>query len=324
MTVPDFSVAEPTTVEEAVALRAANPAARYLAGGTDLIPNVRRGISAPEMMIRLATIDELGTFEETDSGLVIGAGVTVARLVEASLRGRYPALAMAADCIAGVSLREAATVGGNLCLDTRCVYYNQSEWWRRANDYCLKLNGDVCHVAPTGNRCHAAFSGDLAPAFLALGAQAVIVNPEGRRTVPLSDIYRDDGADHLALAPADLLVAVTVPAPSPGLRSAYLKSRIRRAIDFPLAGVAAALGCDGDRVAELRVALTGTNPRPMLVEGTEGLVGKVLDEALIDEVGKQVSRLIKPMRTTLVPGHYRRHVAVALTRRVIKTLAGAA
>ena len=147
---------------------------------------------------------------------------------------QYRALAQAAAAIAGPGHRVMATVGGNLCLDTRCIYYNQSEWWRSANAYCLKNRGDICHVAPQGQRCHAAFSGDLAPALLVYGAEVDIAGPQGQRRIALSDLYVEDGKAHLALAKGELVVAVHLPAPPPP--SAYEKVRVRGAIDFPLGG----------------------------------------------------------------------------------------
>lgn len=316
--VPSFEIASPKTADEAVALKASKEATRFLGGGTDLLPNLRRGLGEPELLIRLDAIEETKTFGEKDGHLVIGASVTVSTVEHSDLiRKSYPALAEAAATIAGPGHRAAATVGGNLCLDTRCVFYNQSEWWRKANGYCMKRMGTVCHVAPTGNRCHAAFSGDLAPAFIALGAEVEIASPKGRRRVPLAKIYKDDGRAHLALDPAELLVAVHVPA-TKGVRSGYLKSRIRRAMDFPLAGVAVALTRKGDVIESLRVALTGTDSYPVALD-VEKLAGST-PEAAMEGVRKQIMRTIKPMRTTLTPGHYRRHVAIVLANRLIAKL----
>ena len=196
--------------------------------------------------------------------MTIGAGVTIAALARNTKlspanikRSRKPPQA-----IAGPGHRVMATVGGNLCLDTRCIYYNQSEWWRSANAYCLKNRGDTCHVAPQGQRCHAAFTGDLAPALLVLGAEIDIAGQQGRRRIPLSELYVEDGKAHLALADGELIVAVHLPADPPP--SAYEKVRMRAAIDFPLAGVAVALAASGANVGSLRIALTGTNSRPFL------------------------------------------------------------
>lgn len=313
----DLSV--PSSIAEAIAQRAANPGSRYIAGGTDLVPNLRRGIAAPDLLISLEAIEDMKTISETENHIEIGAGMTLAALEDTSLLKRFPALAAISD-VAGPALREAATIGGNLCLDTRCVFYNQSKWWRKANKYCLKLDGDTCHVAPQGERCHAAFSGDVAPALLVLGAEIKIANADGERWQPLNDLYKDDGLAHLTLAPEDILVAIRIPMDAAKLRSGYRKSRIRKAIDFPLTGVAVALQRDKDAITELRIAITGTNSRPILIDDFEGVIGQEPDEPLLKAVTKQIGALIKPMRTTNLPGNYRRHVTGILAQRLISDL----
>lgn len=314
---PSFRLAQPSDVAAAVAARSeAN--SRFIAGGTDLVPNLRRGLNGLQTLIDLSGIEELKACEMTGEGARIGAGVTLAALAAMpSLRERYRALAEAAESIAGPSHRTQATVGGNLCLDTRCIYYNQSEWWRKANDYCLKHKGDTCHVAPQGNRCHAAFSGDLAPALIALGADVEIAGGNGRRRMPLADLYVEDGRAHLALAEDELIVAVHLPANAPASR--YQKVRTRGAIDFPLAGVAVALRASG-AVTALRIALTGANSRPFLLTGTDALVGKKLDEAALQTIDKLVQKQVQPMRTTLASAQYRRLAAAGLARRLASML----
>jgi 4-hydroxybenzoyl-CoA reductase subunit beta len=231
---------------------------------------------------------------------------------------RYRAVMDAAEAIAGPSHRAMATVGGNLCLDTRCIYYNQSEWWRRANNFCLKHGGDTCHVAPQGQHCHAAFTGDLAPALLALGAEVEIAGAQSRRRVPLSELYVEDGRAHLALAPDELLIAVRLPSNAPP--SSYAKLRVRGAIDYPLAGVAVALGAVGRVVNSLRIGLTGTNSRPFLLSGTDAVVGHPIDEAALRDIDRLVQRQVQPMRTTVTSAHYRRLAVAALTRRLVSAL----
>ena len=248
MTAPlaEFRLAQPSTVKEAIAACLKHPGSRFVAGGTDLLVNMRRGISSPDLLVDLSGIDELTEIKTDERGVTIGAGVTIAALARnAAIASQYRALAQAAAAIAGPGHRVMATVGGNLCLDTRCIYYNQSEWWRSANAYCLKNRGDICHVAPQGQRCHAAFSGDLAPALLVFGAEVDIAGAQGQRRIPLSDLYVEDGKAHLALAAGELIVAVHLPAAPPP--SAYEKVRVRGAIDFPLAGVAVALAASGSK-----------------------------------------------------------------------------
>ncbi len=318
---PEFRTARPTTVAEAVAIRAAEPNSRFLAGGTDLIPNIRRGIVAPPTVIDLAGIAEMRAIESLDGGLRIGATVTLAQLAaDQRVRTAYGGLCQAAGGIAANTHRQFGTVGGNLCLDTRCVFYNQSEWWRRANDYCLKSKGDVCYVAPKGSHCFAAFSGDLAPAFLVLGAEVEIASKSGVRIVPLTAIYQDDGIDYLLLKPDEMIAAVRIPALPDGFKTGYAKSHVRSAIDFPLAGVAVGLRREGEAVAELRVALTGTNSMPLVVEGTEGLTGAPPDEAMLGGLDALIGKQIQPMNSTFSPPGYRRRVVAKMTRSVIRTL----
>lgn len=321
MTAPsaNFRLAQPGTVAEAIAALVSHPGSHFVAGGTDLIVNMRRGISRPDLLVDLSGIDELNEIKTGAGGTTIGTGVTVAAVARSTaIATQYRAVAQAAEAIAGPGHRNMGTVGGNLCLDTRCIYYNQSEWWRSANAYCLKNRGNVCHVAPQGQRCHAAYSGDLAPALLALVAEIDIVGAKGQRRIPLSELYVEDGKAHLALADGELIVAVHLPAAAPV--SAYAKVRVRGAIDFPLAGVAVALVTSGKNVGSLRIALTGTNSRPFLLAGTEAFSGRPIDEKLLQEIDRLVQKQVQPMRTTIASANYRRIAAAALVRRLTATL----
>ncbi|MCL2716159.1 MAG: 4-hydroxybenzoyl-CoA reductase subunit beta [Alphaproteobacteria bacterium] len=320
---PPFQLARPTSISEAIATIHSAPDGRFLGGGTDLLVNLRRGIGSAKILVDLSGIAELAEITATSEGVSIGAGVALAKLARHPLIGaQYPAVQQAANAIAGPSHRNVGTVGGNLCLDTRCIYYNQSEWWRNANSYCLKHRGGRCHVAPQGDSCFAAFSGDLAPAMLVLGAEVDIVGSEGRRRIPLSELYVEDGRAHLTLKPGELLTAVHLPARPPA--SAFQKMRNRGAIDYPLAGVAVAMALDGKNVATLRIALTGTNSRPFLVAGTGALAGTPLDPKLFSDVERLLRKQVQPMRTTLTSPNYRRVAATALARRLISDLAARA
>ena len=320
-----FTLHRAGTAAQAVALLASVPGARVLAGGTDLLPNLRRGLGNPPALVDISGVDGFGAVKRDAQGWRLGAGVTLARLAaDAAIARELPALAQAAASVAGPGHRTVATVGGNLCLDTRCVFYNQSEWWRRSNGYCLKHGGDTCHVAPQGKRCHAAFSGDLAPALIALDASVEIEGSQGSRRLPLADLYADDGAAALRLAKDELIVAVLVPPQPAGSRSGYRKARIRGAMDFPLAGVAARAVLDGGRLAGLRLALTGTNSRPLLLADTDALCGGAIDEAMLAQLGKRIGRQVSPMRTTVTASNYRRQVAIVQAQRLLRELAGAA
>jgi 4-hydroxybenzoyl-CoA reductase subunit beta len=321
---PPLVLHRPTTLPDAVALLSRLPHARPIAGGTDLVPNLRDGLCGADALVDVSAIAGLDGLASDGDGLGIGSGVTIARLVESrALDGPYAAIREAAATIAGPAHRSVATVGGNLCLDTRCVFYNQSAWWRRANANCLKYGGEICHVAPQGKRCHAAFAGDLAPALLALDATVEIAGPAGLRSVALASLYAEDGARHLRLAHDELVAAVRVPTPAPGTRSGYRKSRVRGGIDFPLAGVAVALSVQARAITALRVALTGTNSRPFLVEGTEALVGSAPTDASLHALGKLVQKQASPMRTTATAANYRRQVAAVLAQRLVADLAAA-
>ena len=317
---PEFQLLRPASAKEAVRLHAEHPDSRYLAGGTDLLPNLRRGLVATDVLIDLGGLAELAELREETGVLRMGTGVSLAALAAHRLvREGLPALAQAALGVAGPTHRVAATLGGNLCLETRCRFYNQSECWREANDFCLKLGSEVCRVATQSPRCYAAFSGDLAPALMVLQAELEVMGPEGSRRVPISQFYLEDGKAWLDLAPDELLVAVRVPL-EPGWVSAYEKVRVRASLDFPLAGVAVALQRQGDRVTDLRVALTGVSSRPEGVEGLAGLLGQSLNEASLAILARQVKVATKAMGTTLVGVPYRRHIAPVLAKRLVERL----
>jgi 4-hydroxybenzoyl-CoA reductase subunit beta len=327
-TLAPFKLHRAASATHAAALLARLPGARIVAGGTDLVPNLRRGIGAPEALVDVSSIPDYATIARASDGWHIGAGATLAALADdAAIARELPALAQAAASVAGPGHRTVATVGGNLCLDTRCVFYNQSEWWRRSNDYCLKLGGETCHVAPQGSRCHAAFSGDLAPALLVYGAQIEVVGARGARRLPLAELYADDGARHLTLAADELIASILVPPQPQGARSGYRKARVRGAMDFPLAGVAIratlrqAQGGPGATLVDLQVALTGTNSRPIALADTDALCGAPVDDALLAALGKRIGKQASPMRTTVTSSHYRRQVAIVLAQRLLRELA---
>ena len=315
MLLPEFTLERPRSLAEAAAL-ASREGARLLAGGTGLVPNLRLGLETPKTLVCLENVKELKTIQADSDTLRIGAGVSLREIAEAD--GLPDALREAARAVGAPAHRAAATLGGNLCLDTRCVYYNQSEHWRQSNGYCLKRGGDTCHVAPRGKLCRAAFSGDLAPALLALEAQVEIFRPGGTEILPLENLYRDDGAQPLMLAPGHIVAAVRLPARE--VRSGYAKARRRGAIDFPLAGVAIALELREGRIARLRAALTGTNSSPIPISDLESLVGREPGAALEAALGKRVEKQVKPLRTGIGAADYRRQVAVVLARRLLARL----
>jgi 4-hydroxybenzoyl-CoA reductase subunit beta len=296
--------------------------------------NIRRGIVAPPVLIEINGVAEMRVIKADAHALHIGAAATLAEVAaHPGVAEHYAAVAQAAAHIAGPTHRNMGTVGGNLALDTRCIYYNQSEWWREANHHCLKTTGTVCHVAPKSRGvCFATYSGDLAPALLTLEAEIDIAGPSGLRTMPLADLYigyarqdepvtetRGDGKYFLSLRAGEIVTAVRA-RNTPGLRSAYDKIRIRRSIEFPVTGVAVALRRASDKLADLRVAFTGTNPRPVLLSGTAALCGGALDQQVFAGLDALVRDQIMAMKTTFTPGHYRRRVAGVLARRLVQRL----
>jgi 4-hydroxybenzoyl-CoA reductase subunit beta len=331
---PEFDLVRPSTLDDLIAARANHPDSQLLGGGTDLVVNIRRGIVAPPVLIDVNHVDELRAIKADAKTIAIGAAVTLAELAaHPQVIRHYPVVAQAAAFIAGPTHRNMGTVGGNLCLDTRCLFYNQSEWWRAANNHCLKTSGDICHVAPKSRGiCFATFSGDLAPALLTLGAEVDLAGPAGKRTLPLARLYigyarqdqpitetLGDGKYYLALRPGEFVAAVRAKN-TPGLRSAYDKIRIRRSIEYPVTGVAVALRREGDALADLRVAFTGTNPRPVLLERTAALCGGALDARVFKGLDALVRDQVMSMKTTFTPGHYRRRVAGVLARRLMAKL----
>jgi 4-hydroxybenzoyl-CoA reductase subunit beta len=331
---PSFELVRPRTLAELVAARAVHPTSRLLGGGTDLMVNIRRGIVAPPVLIDINGVAELRDIRADAGALEIGAAVTLSELAAHSgVIAHYPAVAQAAGRIAGPTHRNMGTVGGNIALDTRCIYYNQSDWWRAANHHCLKTTGEICHVAPKSRGvCFATFSGDLAPALLLFDTEIDLHGPSGRRAMPLADLYigyarqdepvtetRGDGKYFLSLRPGEIVTAIRA-RNTPGLRSAYDKIRIRRSIEYPVTGVAVALRRQADTLADLRVAFTGTNPRPVRLTDTAELCGGALDTRVFAGLDAMVRDQIMAMKTTFTPGHYRRRVAGVLARRLVQRL----
>ncbi len=318
---PPFSLLRPDSLDEAVRAASQHKDARFLAGGTDLMVNMRRGLLKPACVIDLSNIVQLHRITFGEKETRIGGLVSLARLTrEPELQIRYPVIAQAAAQIAAPAHREMASLAGNLCLDTRCVFYNQSEWWRGTIGYCLKYDGEICHVAKSGNTCFAAFHGDLAPVLLVLGARVEIVGTEGRRIIDLQELYSGDGKAHLTLKRGEILTAVILNN-RPGTVARYEKARIRSAIDFPLAGVAIARANPLKNKACLQIALTGIDVKPVQLEGAPLTVSLPLSDEAEATICKQVTQAIQPMQSSFSPPGYRRKLAVNLTRRLLREMA---
>ena len=328
---PPFRYHRPTSVSEAVELMGEHAgSAMFVAGGTDLVPNMKHRLFEPAHLIALKGIDELrGIREEnavgTDAGsgggfLRIGAAETLTSVsASPTIRELFPALADAAAHVAGPQLRNAGTLGGNVCLDTRCTYYNQTEFWRTALGYCLKKDGDVCHVTRVGKKCVAAHSADTPPVLMTLGATAVLVGPEGSREVPVADFFVADGIANTRRAPDEVLTELRVPLASAARRQAYVKLRQRKSIDFPLLTVAVAADCEDDgTVRALDGVVTGLGSRPRALTGWQDVAeGRKLDDELVDELAERAFRQCHPLENIIVDPEWRRAMVPVYVRRAL-------
>ncbi|MFI5400536.1 MAG: FAD binding domain-containing protein, partial [SAR324 cluster bacterium] len=336
----------PRTVADTMAVLREHPDALYLAGGTDLMVNLRRRIRETEHVVALKGVDELRGIRSDRGKLIVGALTTMTELSQdAGVQRHVPALAEAAGLVAGPTIRNMGTVGGNLALDTRCRYYNQSYFWRQANDFCLKKDGSVCHVAPGGSFCWAASCADTPPVWLLLDAELDLAGPGGARTIPLQGFYGGDGRWSIGtepvgeqgkpapaveqgkpepggLRPGELILRVRADLPGAGWQGVYEKLRVRDSIDYPLVGVALMIQWGPSRrVDGLRLALTAVNPRPEIVPGTDKFLGQGLTPGVVEELKRLANRTAKPMRTAVADAAYRRAMVGALIEKAVSRLA---
>jgi 4-hydroxybenzoyl-CoA reductase subunit beta len=331
LSLPPFKLLRPRTLEEAVSLLAKHSNhvtedsdgshnVRIVAGGTDLIPSMRQKLFEPQYVLDIRHIAELnGIRDQQGSGVEIGALTSLTTIERSNvLRRHYPVLTEAAATVASPLLRNMGTVGGNICLDTRCLWYNQSLTWRKGCGFCIKKDGDLCHVAPGGTKCWAAFSGDTPPALLCLNAEIEIAGASGLRRVSLRDFYTGDGVAYRTLQPNELVTRVFLPESAADYRGVYRKLRIRGSIDYPLAGVAIVMKRSNGHVVDARLAITAVNPAPLLVKGaSELLIGQIVDEALAEAVGNLAAKTAKPLTTSALTPEYRREMIRVLTKRAV-------
>jgi 4-hydroxybenzoyl-CoA reductase subunit beta len=324
MRLPQFRYHAPGDVTEAARILAGDgPRAMLLAGGTDLLPSMKRRQQVPRTLVSLRNIAELKTLND-DAGLTLGAGLTLSEIVASpQVREGYPGLWQAAAQVATPPLRNMATLGGNLCLDTRCTYYDQNYEWRKAIGFCMKKDGETCWVAPSSSRCLAVSSTDTAPALIALGARVRLVSIEGERTVDLRDLYQNDGIQYTTRKPDEVLTGVALD-PAQGWRSCYWKLRRRGAFDFPVLSVAAAarFAADGT-VEQVRVILGAVASRPLVCdEAAELMAGKRPTDGLIAEAASLAAKLAKPMDNTDFTLHWRKRVAAEFVGYALRELRG--
>jgi 4-hydroxybenzoyl-CoA reductase subunit beta len=321
MSLPEFQLARPRTLPEATAFLREHENTRILAGGTDLLPSMRQKLFAPDHVLDIGCISELKGIRKTGQGTEIGALTALAEIEHSSfLREHYPVLVEAAKTVASPLLRNMGTIGGNICLDTRCLWYNQSLAWRKSCGFCIKKDGDLCHVAPGGTKCWAAFSADTPPALLCLDAEIEIVSAAGARRIPLCDFYTGDGATHRKLQPQDLLTRIFLPRGAAGYHGTYRKLRIRGSIDYPLAGVAVAIRKSNGHVEDIRIGITAVNPAPVLVKGLDSILNGELNEATAEACGELAARTAKPLTTSALTPEYRREMIRVFTKRAVLAL----
>jgi len=325
MRLPPFRYLKPNSAREAAKMLADHERdeAMAVSGGTDLYPNMKRRQFEPKVLVGLRALEggrEVAMGE--GNGIEIGGLATLQSLERSALlQVHFPALAKAAGLVSSPILRHMGTLGGNLCVDTRCTYYNQTYDWRKAIDFCMKKDGAICWVAPSSPRCWAVSSSDTAPVLIALDASVTLVGPLGERRILVKDLYRPDGIDFMTKTREEVLTTIHVPAPN-GMRATYLKLRRRDSIDFPILGVAAALATAKDgTVTKARIVLTAVESAPVEAEKAEALlVGKKLTEDLIEEASALAYRPAKPLDNTDLSNAYRKKMAKVYVERALREL----
>ncbi len=296
-----------------------------MGGGTDILPSMKQRIYAPEYVVSLEAITDLGQIKfNENSGARLGPSVKLGSLASnLKIQKRFPILAQAARAVGSPQLREMGTLGGNLCLDTRCIYYNQSATWRSCRPACIKMGGKVCNAIGSGKKCFAVFSGDLAPALIALDARVVLLSAGKERTILLNDLYSGDGTRPLTIQSDEILAGVEIPGQSNGALGTYLKYRIRKSIDYPLASVATALSIDGpDKTCrEARVVIGAVGRRPLKIKGIDALLkDKILNDALIEEASQLAFKAARPIENTAGSPTHRKLMIKVLVKKAFNQL----
>ncbi|TNF72420.1 MAG: 4-hydroxybenzoyl-CoA reductase [Acidobacteria bacterium] len=325
---PPFDFHTPGSLAEVLEIVAGEgPETRVVAGGTDLWPNMKRRHQRAERVVSLMAIPELAGIHAHNGELALGSTTTLEDTVRTRVVAeRFPALARAVASISSPPLRNMGTIGGNICVDTRCTYYNQTEEWRRSIDYCMKEKGTICWVAPSSPRCWAHTASDSAPVLCALGARVEMKSKQGERIIPLTDFYRDDGIEYLDKAANEVVTRILIPdeSDSTHCRSSFWKLRRRGSIDFAVLSVAAAVWTDdGDRVTDARIYLGAVGSRPLPVTGlAECLEGKVLDEETVSEAAALARKTATPMDNTDFQAQWRGVMAARYTEAALGEIAG--
>ena len=327
MRLQDFDYFDPVTMDEAVERLAQNGNGAIIAGGSDLLVALKRRLQNPAYLLSLEKISSLRDIRSNEDKLTIGSMVTLDEIIKSSfVKEKLPALKQAAWEVASPLLRYLATIGGNVCLNTRCRFYNQSQFWRSTRGPCFKVGGESCHVTGKIGKCFAAFCADIPPALIVYGASVRLAGPKGVRTIPLENFYSGEGRfpNVIAVGSREILTSIEIPLPQKGLRSVYRKFRLRDSIDFPLIGVAAALKVDAqNRTEEVKVACTGTVSAPVTIKSMENVLGgAVLEPELIWKAAAAGAAELHPLRTSLISPRYKREITRVVMAEAIAEAGG--
>jgi 4-hydroxybenzoyl-CoA reductase subunit beta len=325
MRLPKFEHLQPESLEEALDLLGKHgEGAKVIAGGTDLLVSMKHRLLTPKYLLNLKGLAELDFIEESKGGVRIGALTRLTTLIKSPLvREKFPILAQAARYVAAPPLQNMGTLGGNLCLNTRCFFYNQSQFWRQAPPLCFKAGGEMCHVVKGGDHCYSVYQGDLAPILIALEARVKLAKKDGERMIPLLDLYTGKGEKPIVLEAGEILTEVEIPAPVAPWGGDYQKLRYRGAMDFPLVGVAAVLHLNGGSCAKAKVVLTAVASAPVVVEeGSKLLEGQKLDEEVIARAAEAAYEAAHPVGNIGSTPLYRRKMVRVMTQRAIAHAGG--
>lgn len=320
MRLPRFEHLQPQSLHEALDLLSEHgEEAKVIAGGTDLLVSMKHRLLIPKYLLNLKGVAELDFVEEAKEGLRIGALTRLTTLIKSPLvRERFPVLAQAASCVAAPPLRNMATLGGNLCLNTRCFFFNQSQFWRQARPLCFKTGGEMCHVVKGGDHCYSVYQGDLAPVLIALEARVKLAKKGSERVISLLELYTGRGEEPIALEAGEIFTKVEIPAPAASWEGDYQKLRYRGAMDFPLVGVATVLNRNGEGCARAKVVLTAVASAPVVVEEAGKLLeGQKLDEEAVAKAAEAAYEVAHPVANVGSTPRYRRKMVRVMAKRAI-------
>ena len=321
LTLPHFTWSRPATVDEALAELAAHPGeCLMVAGGTDAVPNLKHRLHEPKRIVSLGGIAELRGIRIEDGALVVGALTTLAELsAHPHVREHFAGVAEAASLVASPQIRNMGTVGGNLCLDTRCTYYNQTFFWREALGFCLKKDGVRCHVVPQGKRCVAAHSSDVAPMLIALDAQVEIASRGARRMIRVEDFFVGDGVHTNVLQPTEMVTRILVPQAAYGADMAYQKLRPRGAIDFPMLSIAVAARREAGKVAALRIVVSALGAKPRVLGQLDAVAnGQSPDEPLFEAIAALAYKQCNPLINVPYDHEWRHEMVPVFVKRALR------